>query len=104
MQLWSIRHHCHCPHCSLLTAHCSLFLVFRLDRRLDVSAHVKVAFNFYAERIAGVHKIFEDHVDDVLVKDLHVTKRIDVELQTLQLDAAFVRNVFDSNRGEVRKV
>ena len=49
----------------------------------DVAAYVEIAFEFYAERIARVHKIFEDHVDDVLVKNLHVAKRVDVELQTL---------------------
>ena len=70
-------------HCPLPTAHCLPLLVFRLHGRLDISAHIEVAFYFYVQRIAGVHEIFQDHVDDMLVKDLHVTKRVDVELQTL---------------------
>ncbi len=60
---------------------CLRFPVGGLNRRLNVSAHVKVACNLYAQRIARVHEIFEDHVDDVLVKDLYVAKRIDIELQ-----------------------
>src|SRR5215470_14358818 len=81
-----------------------LFFVARLHRGFDIAAHVEVAFDLYAQWIAGVHKIFEDHIDDVFVKDLHVPKRIDVELQTLQLNAALVRSVFDANGREVRKV
>jgi hypothetical protein len=81
-----------------------LFFVARLHRGFDIAAHVEVAFDPYAQWIAGVHKIFEDHIDDVFVKDLHVPKRIDVELQTFQFDAALVRSVFDTNGREVRKV
>src|SRR5438093_1547160 len=90
--------------CLLPPAHCLLFPITRAHSCLNISAHVEVAFDFYAQRIAGVHKIFEDHVDYVLVKDLNFAKRIDVQLQTLQLDAAFVRNVFKPNRGEVREI
>ena len=56
----------------LLTAHCSLFLITCSHDCLDVSPHVKVAFNFYAQGIAGVHEVFENHIDDMLVEDLHV--------------------------------
>ena len=76
----------------------------RAHRRLDISAHVKVAFDLNAQRIAGFHKVFENHVDYMLVKNLHVAKRIDVELQTLQFDAAFVRNVLKANGRKVGKV
>jgi hypothetical protein len=65
---------------------------------------VKVAFDIDAQRIAGGDEVFEDDVDDVFVKDLHVPKRVYIELQTLQLDATFVRNVFDAYGGEVGKI
>jgi len=60
-----------------------LFLVTRAHGCFDVAAHVEVAFEFDTERIARIHKIFEDDVDNVLVKDLHFTERVDIELQTL---------------------
>lgn len=60
----------------LLTACC--FLVFRAHGRLDVSADIKVAFNLHADRIAGLHKVFKNQVDYVLVKNLHRAKRIDI--------------------------
>src|SRR5262249_54146047 len=78
--------------------------VFRLDRRFDVATHVKVAFNIHTQRIAGFYKIFENYIDDMLVKNLHVPKRVDVELQALKLDAALQRRILDSDRSEVGKV
>ncbi len=50
------------------------FPVARPHGRLDVSAHIKVAFDLHVDRIAGLHKVFEDHVDYVLVKNLHLAK------------------------------
>src|SRR5207249_10408790 len=90
--------------CLLPSAYCLLFSVVCAHCRLNVSAHIEIAFNLYAQRIARVHKIFEDQVDDMLVKNFYVAKRIDVELQTLQLDSTFVRRVLDPNRGKVGEV
>ena len=58
--------------CLLLSAFC--LLVFRAHGRLDVAAYVKVAFDLHSNRIAGFHKVLEDHVDYVFVKDLHFAK------------------------------
>src|SRR5215813_13793918 len=92
-------------HCLLPTTAASpLFLVSRPHRGLDVAAHVEVAFNLDAEWIAGVHEIFEDDVDDVLVEDFHFPERVDVELQTLQFDTAIVGYVRETNGCEIRKV
>src|SRR6185503_142165 len=71
---------------------------------LDISTHVKITFDLHAQRIAGGDKVFENDVDDVLVKNLHVAKRVDVELQTFEFDAAFVRYVFETDDGEVGKI
>ena len=70
----------------------------------DISANVKVAFDLHTQRIASLHKVFENDVDYVLVENLHVSKRVDIELQTLELNAKLVGNVFDSDSGEIRKV
>jgi hypothetical protein len=40
----------------------------------------------------------------MLVKDLHVAKRIDIELQTLQFDATLVWNILEPDSGEIREV
>jgi len=61
----------HSVYCLLLLL---LFLIARAHHRLDVSAHMKVSFNFHPQRIARAHKVFENHIDDVLVKDLYVAK------------------------------
>ena len=61
-------------HCSLLIAHCSLFLIAGAHRRLDVSAHVEIAFDLHAEWIARVYKVIEDDVDDVLVENFYFAK------------------------------
>src|SRR5438477_3700423 len=89
----------YCP-----SAHCLLVFIARPNRCFDVAADVEVAFDFYAQRITGGDKIFEDQVDDMLVKDFYVAERINVELQTLQLDAAFIRNILEPDRGKIRKV
>ncbi len=78
--------------------------IARANRRLDVPAHVEVALDLDAQRIAGLHKVFEDHIDDMLVKNFYLAKRIDVKLQTLQFDAALVRRVLQPNRGKVGKI
>ena len=81
-----------------------LFGVTGSDDGLDVAADVEVAFDLDEQRITGGDEVFENDVDDVLVEDFYVTKRVDVELQTLQLDAALVRNVLDADGREIRKV
>jgi len=62
--------------CLLPTAYCLCFpfLVTCAHGCFDVAAHIEVAFEFDAEGIAGIHKIFQDDVDDVLVKDFHFTE------------------------------
>ena len=65
---------------------------------------MEVAFDFDAQRIAGGDEVFENDVDYVLVEDFHVAEGIYVELQTLQFDTTLVRNIFETDGGEVRKI
>src|ERR671912_2996335 len=81
-----------------------LFAVARAHDGLDVAADVEVAFEFDADGVAGGDEVFEDDVDDVLVEDFHLAERVDVELQTLQLDAALVGHVFEAQDGEIGEV
>src|SRR5215213_6286065 len=81
-----------------------LFVVARADDGLDVAADVEVALDLDAQGVAGGDEVFEDNVDDVLVENLHLAERVDVELEALQLDAAFIRRVLDADDGEVREV
>jgi hypothetical protein len=64
---------------------------------------VEVAFDLNTQRIARLYKVLENHIDHVLVKDFNVPKRVDIEFETLQLDANLARNIFDSDGGEVRE-
>src|SRR6185503_1967143 len=88
----------------LVTGHWSLSYVPRSHNRLDVSANVEVSFNLNAQRVTGPDKILENHVDDVFMKDLHLSKRIDVELQALQFNASLIRNILQANGGEIGKI
>src|SRR6267143_2122062 len=65
---------------------------------------MEVAFNFHAQRVAGAHEIFQDYIDYMFVKYLYLPKGIDVKLQTLQFDAAFVGNILEAYCGKVRKI
>src|SRR5882724_8167803 len=38
------------------------------------------------------------------ISDLHFAKRVYVKLKTLELDTAFVGDVFNADRGKVRKI
>jgi hypothetical protein len=58
----------------LLAAYCSLLLITRTHHRLNIAANVEVAFNLDTQRVTGAHKVFEDHVDYMLVKDFYVAK------------------------------
>src|SRR5215216_1659230 len=91
---------------TLLTAvwRLSTPLIFCAHGRLDVAADVEVAFDVDLKGVAGADEVFEDDVDDVLVEDFDVAERVDVELQTLQLDAALVGDIFEAEGGEVREV
>ncbi len=88
----------------LITGHWSLLFVPRSHNRLDVPANVKVSLNLNAQRITGPDEVFENHIDDVFMKDLHLSKRIDVEFQTLKFNAPLIRNILQANGGEVGKI
>src|SRR5436190_16345782 len=89
---------------SLPTAYCLLLFIVCADNRFDVAANVEVAFDLDAYGVAGRDEIFQDDVDDVLVKNFHLAERVDIELEALEFDAAFVWHVLDANDGEVRKI
>ena len=90
--------------CPLPTAHCSLSYVPRSYNRLDVPANVKVAFKLHTQGVTSPDEVLENNVDDVFMKDLHLSKRIDVELQTLQFNASLIRNILQANGGEIGKI
>ena len=81
-----------------------LLRIARPHHRLNVSTDVKVAFNLNFQRITCGNEVFENDVGYMLVEDFDVPKRVDVELQTLQLNTSFVGNVLEANGGEVGEV
>ena len=64
---------------------------------------MKIALDLCLQRIAGFHKIFENDIYHVLVKDLYFAKRIDIELEAFELDAPLVGNIFKADHSEIRK-
>ena len=78
--------------------------IARPHHRLNVSPDMKVAFNLNLQRITCGNEVLEDDVGYMLVEDFDVPERVDVELQTLQLNAALVGNVLEANCGEVGEV
>ena len=65
---------------------------------------MEIAFDLHLQWITCAYEIVEDDIDDMLVKDLHFAKRIDIELQTFQFNAALVWRVLQTNRGKVWKI
>src|SRR5438128_502332 len=65
---------------------------------------MEVALDLHTQRVAGTHEIFQNHVDYVFVKYLYLPKRIDVKLQTLQFDAAFVGNILETYGGKIGEI
>lgn len=64
-------------HRSPLTApvlHCSLLSIACPHDSLDISAHVKVAFDLQTQRIGGANKVLKNYVNYVLVENLYVPK------------------------------
>ena len=71
------------------------------DARVDSAAYVEVRPNPKEAGFAGLNEIGQNLVGDRLMKCPLVSKRPDVELQRLELDAARLRHVLDVQRGEV---
>ena len=52
----------------------SLLPVFSPYDGLDVPSYMKIAFDLHGQRIARLHEVFQDHVDNVFMENLHVAK------------------------------
>ena len=65
---------------------------------------MEVAFEFNSKRITRFYKVFENDIDHVLVEDLDLSERIDIELQALELYTPFVRNVLQPDHRKIRKL
>jgi len=57
--------------------------------------------NFHPSRFASRSQIIQDIVCQSLVKNAFIAVALHVEFQALQLDAEFVRTVFDDNFAEI---
>src|SRR5688500_5023459 len=67
-----------------------------LDDGFDIASYVEVAFHIQAQGVAGLYEVFQNNIDDMLVENLYGAKRVDVELQALQFDAALIRHVIEA--------
>ena len=69
----------------------------------NIPAHVEITDDFHFPRIEQRDQVIEHDIDDVFVEDALVAILIDVELETLELDAPFAWDVLDMESSEVRK-
>jgi len=82
--------------------HGSRFLfMFCSDDCLHVPPGVKVAYDFHPAGLANGDQVFQDLVHGFLVEEFLLPELVDVELDGFELQDAFVRDVFDVDRGEV---
>jgi hypothetical protein len=78
--------------------------IARSDYGLKIASYIEIALDMAFERIASCHKILQNPVDGVLVEDLHVAERIDIELERFQLYAAAVGHVTNVDSGEIGEI
>ncbi len=70
--------------------------------RLDAAADVEVTFDFQEAGIEQRDEVIRDPVRHCLVERALIAEGPQVQLQRLELDARFIGNVADADRGEVR--
>ena len=76
--------------------------VFGSNHGFYSSSHVEVTLDHTTDRATSSHKIIQDPIRCMLVKDSRITKRNKVELKRLQLNNAGVGNVTDPNLRKIR--
>src|SRR5438477_8292371 len=79
-----------------------LFAMLDFNPSLDSTPNEKIALHFDEARVERANQIVGDAVGDRLVKCALIAIRPEVQLQRLELDAFFIGNVADADRGEVR--
>ena len=72
------------------------------DDRMNPAAHEKIADHLGIMGAHGGHDIIQNFVGAFLVKSSFISVRPKIELQRFQLDAFFIRNVFDVQGGKIR--
>ena len=60
-----------------------IFRITRPHNRFDISAHVKIAFDFDAQRIASRNEIFQNLIDNVFVKNFYFAETVDIKISNL---------------------
>jgi hypothetical protein len=76
--------------------------IFGADYRVDAAANIEVANDGHRSGTARLHEIIQYFIDDRFVKSTLIAIGPKVKLQRLELDANFIRYVFDPDRGKIR--
>src|SRR5687768_12596232 len=74
----------------------------RRHDRLDAPAHVEVTDHFHRAWLTRLHQIVEDPVDGSLIENAVVPEAPQIQLQALELETHFCRDVRDEDRPEIR--
>jgi hypothetical protein len=76
--------------------------IFGADYRVDAAANIEIANDGHPSGTARLHEIIQYFIDDRFVKSPLIAIGPKVKLQRLELDAKFIRYVFDPDRGKIR--
>ena len=71
------------------------------DRRGNTASRRKRCRQFHLTRSERTDQVVQYPVRNVLVKNALIPKLLQIQLQTLQLDAKFIRNVLKGERSEI---
>jgi hypothetical protein len=73
----------------------------RFDDCRNAAAGAEVSFDVGPNGIAGLHNVFEDLVDDILLEDAEIAVGEEIFLPRLEFEAALTRHVAELDDAEV---
>ena len=76
-------------------------IVGRNDR-VDTSAHIKIRVDLHPPRLRRFDQVIQDLIGDLLMERSFIAVAPEVEFQALKLHAEFIRDVADTDLGEIR--
>lgn len=76
-------------------------LIACTHNRFDAAADVEVTDDFCLPRLARFNKILQHLVHDMLMEDADISVEEEVLLQRLQFDAVLVRDIGNTDCGEI---
>jgi hypothetical protein len=73
----------------------------RSDQHVNIATGLKIALDRDLDRITGRNQVIEDLIHRFLVGNVFVPVAIDIQLNRLEFDDAFIRDIGDMQGGKV---